>query len=302
MIDQKIPKSWEWVNIFEISNRVGGGTPSRKNMKYFAGECPWITVADIPKVQWDIFELSNSRESITTKAIQDSSTNLIPSGSVILATRVSVGKIGINSTDLCTNQDFSSFTEISINNKFLAFYLLFIRNFLIRKSTGTTIKGINLKVIEQIYVPIPPLKEQKRIVQKIESCFEKIDSAQKNLEQVKILLEKYRSSLLAKAFRGELVEQNKSDEPASVLLEKIRKEREENQKSKKKKQEFKSIAEDEKPFKIPDSWAFTSVGKVITLKNGFAFKSKNFQEEGIHVIRISNVKGGQIDLKEGKKS
>lgn len=129
-----------------------------------------------------------------------------------------------------------------------------------QRSAGQT--GVNLDFLNSYKVPLPPTKEQERIVKKIESCFEKIDESEQNLTQVETLLSKYRESLLAKAFRGELVEQDSNDEPASALLAKIREEREANQKGKKKKQEFAPISDDEKPFDIPERWEWVPLGEL----------------------------------------
>lgn len=226
-----IPESWALSDFDTISTRKGGGTPSRANKEYFKGYIPWITVADIPKEIFDVFVIKESRESITNEAIKESSTNLIPEGSVILSTRVSVGKIGINSVPLCTNQDFSSFTNIKINNKFFAYFLLKINSELIASSKGTTIKGINLSDLQKIKVPIPALKEQERIVQKIELCFKKIDAIRKAVVEKRKLLAKTKESILAKAFEGRLVEQIPSEGTGHELLAKILAEKESTQNS-----------------------------------------------------------------------
>ena len=118
---------------------------------------------------------------------------------------------------------------------------------------------VGVKVLKEFELPLPPIHEQRRMVQKIESCFSKINETEQNLNKVEILLEKYRDSLLAKAFRGELIPQNPDDEPASVLLAKIRQEHAKNQKGKKKEQEFTPISDDEKPFDIPENWIATKL-------------------------------------------
>lgn len=125
---------------------------------------------------------------------------------------------------------------------------------------------------------LPPLAEQERIVQKIESCFHKTDATEKALNEVEILLTKYRESLLAKAFKGELIPQDPKNEPASTLLEKIRAERAKNSNGKKV-QEFAPISDEEKPFDLPLGWEWVRLGEVIELKNGYAFKSQYFTKK-----------------------
>jgi type I restriction enzyme S subunit len=145
-------------------------------------------------------------------------------------------------------------------NKFLEYHFANIN--ISRWVTGAAQPKFNQAKLKSVELPLPPSQEQHRIIKKIESCFEKIDSTEQNLNKAESLLSKYRESLLAKAFRGELIPQDSNDEPASVLLEKIRTEREKNQTGKKKQQEFAPISEDEKPFDIPDSWEWVRLGEI----------------------------------------
>jgi len=152
--------------------------------------------------------------------------------------------------------------RIYLHGKFLMYQILSsdFQNDLIKNATGTTVKGIKASKLKEIAIKVPPRAEQERIVRKIETCFEKIDSTEQNLTKIETLLEKYRESLLTKAFRGELIPQDPNDEPARVLLEKIRAERAKNQKGKKKAQEFAPVSDDEKPFDIPESWEWVRLG------------------------------------------
>ena len=218
----EIPESWGEAKIDDLSERKGGGTPSRKNPNYFSGNIPWITVADIPRDQGGVFTINSSREFITAKAIQESSTHLIPKGSIILSTRVSVGKVGINAVDLCTNQDFSSFINCKVDTKFFANFLFQKQTYFLREAKGATIQGISLPTVTELLMPIPPLGEQKRIVAKIESTQEKIKAIEQSVRKAEELIGKYREALLQKAFRGELVPQNHSEGTGHELLEKIK--------------------------------------------------------------------------------
>ena len=161
------------------------------------------------------------------------------------------------------------------------FVLNFVRADFFIKEAANNMKGsAGQKRVPKNWIagqvfPIPPFKEQVRIVQKIDSCFEKINETEQNLTQVETLLSKYRESLLTKAFRGELVEQVDIDEPASALLDKIRVERESNQKDKKKKQEFAPISDEEKPFDIPESWEWVRLGELLTVSSGKMLSAKN---------------------------
>jgi type I restriction enzyme S subunit len=154
----------------------------------------------------------------------------------------------------------------------------------------------HFKYLKQCQIALPLSNEQERIVQKIESCFEKIDETESSLNKVEKLLEKYRESLLSKAFRGELIPQNPDDEPASVLLSKIRAEREKAETSKKKKvQAFAPITDDEKPFDIPESWEWVRLNEIIDVRDG-THDSPKLIKEGVPLVTSKNLRTGQLDL------
>lgn len=130
--------------------------------------------------------------------------------------------------------------------------------------SGSAQPQITLANLEKINLPIPPEGEQKRIVQIIESCFQKLDKTEKALNEAEVLLTKYRESLLAKAFRGELITQDPKDEPASKLLKEIRAKRA-SKSNGKKDQEFAPVSEDEKPFDLPEGMEWISIGEAFYL-------------------------------------
>ncbi len=137
--------------------------------------------------------------------------------------------------------------------------------------------GFNKNDLASMNFPVPPLSEQKRIVNKIETCFKKVDATDEALNKAEVLIGKYKEALLAKAFRGELVPQDPNDEPASQLLERIRTEREQADTGKKckKKTEFTLITDDEKPFDIPDSWQWVRLEDLFSVQTGATPKRDN---------------------------
>ena len=154
-------------------------------------------------------------------------------------------------------------TSEQLSNKFIWYYLNEPSRWNI---SGTAQPFITMKTANSISFPHPPLAEQKRIVAKIESTTAKIDAIEKAVTEAETLLEKYRESLLAKAFRGELVPQDPNDEPASKLLERIRAERAKQQTGKgKKANELPPISEDEIPFEIPKSWEWVRANELCLL-------------------------------------
>lgn len=157
--------------------------------------------------------------------------------------------------------------------------------------------SLNTPNVSSLCIPIPPRCEQERIVQKIESCFQKIDETEKKLIEVEILLTKYRESLLAKAFRGELIAQDPEDVPALKLLEKIRAERTKNFNGKKV-QEFARISDDEKPFELPAGWEWVRFGELISeARYGTSEKCSDIRNKGdVPVLRMGNIQDSAIDF------
>ena len=202
-----LPSGWVRTRIELVCDLVGGGTPSRENLEYFKdGTIIWLTPTEINKVK--ILKINTSREKITELGLSKSSAKLIPRNAVLLTSRASIGYVAIAGTEVTTNQGFASFLcSKIINNYFLAYWLKGNTRILKSKATGTTFKEIPKSIIKKLYVDVPPLPEQKRIVSKIESIFTQIDAAQKNLEvlasQVKpssASLNALKNSVLKQAF------------------------------------------------------------------------------------------------------
>ena len=152
-------------------------------------------------------------------------------------------------------------------------YILLIENRL--KGSGSAIKNIPpFEVLKAMPVSLPPIAEQKRIVAKIEELMPKVEEygkAQEKLNKLnEELPEKLKKSILQEAIEGRLVPQDPNDEPASVLLAKIREEKKQlvkEGKLKKKDLEEKPISEDEIPFDIPESWEWVRLGEISTYAN-----------------------------------
>ena len=109
--------------------------------------------------------------------------------------------------------------------------------------------------------------------------------------------------ILDLAVRGKLLPQDPHDEPASELLKKIAKEKKKliAEGKIKKEKPLPDISKEEKPFEVPRGWEWVRVGNLIKLWNGFAFKSEDFQTYGVPVIRIGDLKNGQVDISQNVK-
>jgi type I restriction enzyme S subunit len=143
------------------------------------------------------------------------------------------------------------------------------------KVAGAVVQNLNSDKVADSFVPLPPLAEQHRIVAKIEELLPKVEEygkAQDELNKLnEELPERLKKSILQEAIEGRLVPQDPNDEPASVLLDKIRKEKEQlvkEGKLKKKDLIETPITEEEIPFEIPDSWEWVRLGHLINLLSG----------------------------------
>jgi type I restriction enzyme, S subunit len=197
-----IPPNWVASTVQDLFDIVGGGTPSTVVPEYWSGSIPWITSADI-----DEDHHVTPHRFITEEAIRASATNKAPSGSVIVVTRVGLGKVGIAPSDLCFSQDSQA---LIFNQGFLyPHYVLFFMGQAVsifkHISRGTTISGVTKKQLATVQFLLPPLGEQRRIVAEIEKQFTRLDAAVAALKRAHSNLKRYRAAVLKAAFEGRLV-------------------------------------------------------------------------------------------------
>lgn len=161
----------EYKNLDNICKIVGGGTPSKQNKSFYGGTIPWATVRDLG---YD--NLNETEHKITDNAVSESSTNIIPSGNIVIATRVGLGKVCTLSQNTAINQDLKGI--IPINNEktdigFLFFWFKSIRNMIINAGTGATVQGVRLDFIKSLKIPNLDLTLQKQIATKLSIISEK---------------------------------------------------------------------------------------------------------------------------------
>ena len=218
LVLQRPETSWECVKISEICELIGGGTPSRKQPKYFGGDTVWLTPTEISKTK--IVLVTNSREKITKTGLERSSAKIIPKDAVLLTSRASIGYVAIAGTNLSTNQGFMSFVcNNSIHNYFLAYWLVSNRHLLKQSASGTTFKEISKSKMRKFSILMPSIPEQKRIVAKIKSIFAHVDMTDEHITRLQTTLTTLRQSVLQHAFEGNLAPQDPNDESTYKLLE-----------------------------------------------------------------------------------
>ena len=161
--------AWEENQLGRIGNFTGGGTPSKSNGSFWRGRIPWVSSSDISEES--IHEVKISR-FITDEALESSATRLVPAGSILLVSRVGVGKLAITKSSVCTSQDFTNLTPYRDDLEFLAYLLKANSRVLEGLGQGMAIKGFTKDDVSKLAVHLPALMEQ----QKIADCLSSLDA------------------------------------------------------------------------------------------------------------------------------
>ena len=318
----EIPESWEWVRLGFIGDWGSGATPSRTNKEYYGGNIPWLKTGDL-----NDGIITNIPEKITELALEKTSVRLNPVGSVLIAMYgATIGKLGILNIPATTNQACCACLPILVNNNYLFYFLMSHKESFTKKAEGGAQPNISKEKIISTLFPLPPLAEQKRIVAKIEQLIPYIEKYEKAETQLTALNKSFpdmlKKSILQEAVQGKLVPQNPDDEPASVLLERIRAEKQaliKAGKIRKDKHESAIITRDkipyeiidgkerciadEVPFELPESWCWCRLGSISWYFD--AGKSPNCIKQSVTgdeygVITTTSIQIGYFDEKQNK--
>lgn len=160
-----IPATWKWIRLGNCGNWYSGTTPSRTRPDYYGGSIPWLKTGDLNDGL-----ITNTSEKITELACKETSVHLNPAGAVLIAMYgATIGRLGLLSMESTTNQACCACTTYSgVFNKFLFFFLLAWRPNFIKQGAGGAQPNISKEKIINTPFPLPPLAEQKRIVDKLE--------------------------------------------------------------------------------------------------------------------------------------
>ncbi|EJJ9803429.1 restriction endonuclease subunit S [Campylobacter coli] len=201
----KLPQGWEWKNLGEIANTSSGGTPSRNKKEYWEnGNIKWLKSGELNDGYIDFIE-----ENITEEAIKNSSAKIFQKGTLLIAMYgATAGKLGILNLDSTTNQAICAFLHkdknIKFLEKFLFYFLFFLRDKIIKDSFGGAQPNINQTYIKNLQIPLPPIKEQEQIASHLDELSSHVKNLKQNYQaQIKDLQE-LKNSLLDKAFKGNL--------------------------------------------------------------------------------------------------
>ncbi|EAL5442198.1 restriction endonuclease subunit S [Campylobacter jejuni] len=246
-------QGWEWKSLGEIFNIERGGSP--RPIKEFLTDkedgINWIKIGDIKNQKY----LYKTEEKIIQEGLKKS--KLVIEGDLLVSNSMSFGKPVIVKLQKGAIHDGWLLLKEKINlNKEYFYYLFssnFMYNFLSYQASGSTVKNLNIDKLKQIEIPLPPLKEQERIVGILDESFAKIDESIKILEQDLLNLDELMQSALQKAFNP-----------------------------------LKDNAKEN--YKLPQGWEWKSLGEISNLiQNGFAASKNNEIPSGYVHLRTHNI-------------
>ena len=196
-----IPENWCWVKLGAITEILAGGTPSRANKNYWGNGIPWVKISDMQdKV------VSTTEEEITLEGLRNSSAKILPKGTILFSIFATIGAISILGIEACTNQAIVGLKlNQDIETNYIYYALLLFKDVIKLAGKGVAQKNINQSVIKGIELPLAPITEQKRIVDKIESLFSRLDEAKELIQKSLDEFEDRKSAILHKAFNGEFI-------------------------------------------------------------------------------------------------
>lgn len=180
--DVQDAKKHRSIQLKDICNTVTGGTPSTKHVEYYNGTIPWISTVSLGP---NYIDGTTAKAFITQEAVDNSSTKIIPSGSILFGTRVGVGKSSINQVEMCTNQDIVAIIDLDeskYNKLYIKYVLDTYQSYFDSIKKGATILGISSDDLKNIYVPDASLYEQDRFEKFVKQIDKSRSRIQKSLE------------------------------------------------------------------------------------------------------------------------
>ena len=286
----EIPQGWEWSRMGSIGDWGAGATPAKGNTSYYGGNILWLRTGELNN------SIVNDTEiKITDKALKECSLRLNKAGDVLIAMYgATIGKVAIAGCELTTNQACCACTPIGIFNYYLFYFLMGNQVDFIKKGEGGAQPNISREKLVAHLMPIPPIQEQHRIVERIKDVLpltDKYAHSQIALDELNRSINgKLKKSILQEAIQGRLVPQVAEEGTAQEILEQIKLEKQKLVKEGNLKKSalsdsviykgddnkyFEKIGTiekditDEIPFEIPNSWCWIRLNNLCNITNGF---------------------------------
>ena len=285
-LTQSDTSDWREITIGQLGTVVTGTTPSKQNKEYYGDDYPFYKPSDLDAGIYTV-KASDGLSKVGYEHARQ-----LPANSILVTCiGATIGKTGLIKREGSCNQQINAIIpDADCDSRFI-YYLMIspdVQEVIKYKSYSTTLPILNKTQFSQLEVTLPPLAEQKRIVAKLEELLpivEQYGKAQKELDELNAALPaRLRQSILQEAIQGKLTEHDLEDNWAKVYCEKLPK------------LKYKSSPEwpQEYPFELPENWEWCRIGDICELMNGYAFKSTQYKDTGVRVIRITNVQDGYI--------
>ena len=313
----EVPEGWEWSRANCISD-VRDGT--HDTPAYVEKGVPLITSKNLTPAGVDY---SNVKYISVEDATQINQRSGVDVGDILFAM---IGTIGnpklVTENTLISIKNVALF-KFSYSSDLSHHYILRVLEYLQEQMKENPSGGlqpfVSLNRLRTTLLPIAPITEQNRIVEKLENLLRKVDLINYDCDELDTLIKAVKSKILDLAIRGQLVPQDPNDEPASVLLERIRAEKEELIKAGKIKRDKKEsiifrgednsyyekfsdgkchCIDDELPFELPDGWEWCNLSMIGTTNIGLTYRPADIEPDGTIVLRSSNIVNDEIDLND----
>lgn len=164
-----------------------GGTPSSNIPEYWDGNIRWATLVDLPAANL-ITELKDTERTISPLGLEKSSAKLLPSGTVLVSTRATIGRVAIAECETATNQGFKNIIVIDdtkVSNRFVAYVMTALADRMVSLASGGTFKEISKSNFLTLSIPLPPLEKQEQIVAELDGYQKIVDGAQQIIDAYK---------------------------------------------------------------------------------------------------------------------
>lgn len=263
-----LPDSWITAPLGALlSAIVGGGTPSKATPEYFRGSIPFMTVKDMHERF-----IADTQDHITEQALESSASTLIPADTLIVASRMSLGKVARPNIPVAINQDLKAlFLHEGIDKTYIEYAWRAKESQIQAMGTGTTVKGIRLEDIRGLEIPVAPGAEQTRIADQLDKLLARIQSCNDRLDAIPALLKRFRQAVLDYAMTGRLTEDWRAQttqilDPAAVIAARLSVDEHHRKRSV---IEFLDNHHPRRAEKLlPENWLVTHVGTIGIVSNG----------------------------------
>ena len=310
-IPYELPDNWIWCSLSSIATVLGGKRiPAGRKLSIENTGHIYIRVSDMRESNVSMDNLLYVPDDIFPSI----SKYIINKEDIYITVAGTIGKVGkippeLDGANLTENADRLVFKYINQDWLIKCIQSNVVQSQIAEATTKVGQPKLAIAKIQNLLIPLPPLAEQKRIVEKIEELLPYIEAYEKAETQLTALNKSFpemlKKSILQEAVQGKLVPQNPDDEPAGVLLERIKAEKQElirQGKIKKDKRKSDIIKMDEVPFEIPDSWVWCRLGSIVSLLGDGIHGTPEYSEIGeYYFINGNNLSEGNIIIKDNTK-